>query len=265
MKGNCCVFQPFDGGVYDQRYEETIAPAVRDADLEPYRVDRDLGAVIPVDALHEQIKLAATCLADITTRNPNVMYEVGYALASAQDVVLLCGLDSTSERLPFNIQHRGVIEYRTNAPSDFAKLKAEITSRLKALLQKQATVERIVSASPVSTTQGLQPWEIAALAFIMANRDSTESGVSPNTIKSDLDKAGYNSVAAGLALTSLERKKYIVSATDHDYHGEPFLVHKLTSSGENWLLDNQDKLELRTEQITVTRPRKLITEGDVPF
>jgi hypothetical protein len=253
MQSRCCVFQPFDGGIYDNRYDETIAPAIEDADLEPYRVDRDLGAVIPVEALHQQIKLAAICLADITTRNPNVMYEVGYAIASGHDVVLLCCLDNTTEHLPFNIQHRGIIEYRTNVPSDFAKLKSDITARLNALIQKQASVERIVSASPVLSTNGLQPWEVAALAFILANRDSSDSGVPTYTVKSDLERAGYNSLAAGLALTGLTRKQYVVSDFSRDDNGEPYSVYRLTETGEDWLLENQDQLDLQVEVILMPR------------
>jgi len=33
--------QPFDGGDFDSRYEDVIAAAIREAGLEPYRVDRD--------------------------------------------------------------------------------------------------------------------------------------------------------------------------------------------------------------------------------
>ncbi|MBU0719064.1 MAG: hypothetical protein KJ749_12505 [Planctomycetes bacterium] len=40
--GRCFVIQPFDdGGEFDKRYEDVFLPAIRDAGLEPYRVDRD--------------------------------------------------------------------------------------------------------------------------------------------------------------------------------------------------------------------------------
>ena len=75
--GRCCVFQPFDGGDFDKRFDDVLAPAVEAAGMEPYRVNRDLGSTIPVETLHKEIRSAAICLADITTRNPNVMYELG--------------------------------------------------------------------------------------------------------------------------------------------------------------------------------------------
>ena len=71
----CCVFQPFDNcGEFDERYDDTIAPAVKNAGLEPYRVDRDHGTTTIMDKLHAEIKASAICLADISTLNPNVMY-----------------------------------------------------------------------------------------------------------------------------------------------------------------------------------------------
>ena len=91
MPGQCCVFQIFDdGGAYDKRYDEVILPAVEAADLEPYRVDRDAGAEIPIDTLHEEIRKSVVCLADITPDNPNVWYELGFAVASDQPIVMIC-------------------------------------------------------------------------------------------------------------------------------------------------------------------------------
>jgi nucleoside 2-deoxyribosyltransferase len=81
VNGRCCVFQPFDKGDFDKRFDDVLVPAIEAAGMEPYRVDRDLGSTIPVDTLHQEIRSAAICIADITTRNPNVMYELGYAVA----------------------------------------------------------------------------------------------------------------------------------------------------------------------------------------
>lgn len=91
------MFQPFDHGPYDKRYEDILSPAITAARLEPYRVDRDHAAVIPVDTLHDEIKSAAICLADVTDQNPNVMYELGYALASGKNVVIICAQERASK------------------------------------------------------------------------------------------------------------------------------------------------------------------------
>src|SRR4051794_19493981 len=106
MNGRCCIFQPFGrGGPHDKRYADIIEPAIRAASgLEPYRVDRDDGALVPIDFLHEEIKNATACLADISEANPNVMYELGAAIACATPVVIICS--SGSQAFPFDIRHR---------------------------------------------------------------------------------------------------------------------------------------------------------------
>ncbi len=266
--GRCCVFQPFDKGPYDKRYEDIIAPAIEAADLEPYRVDRDDNAVIPIDTLHEEIRAATISLADITTNNPNVMYELGFAIATGKDVVLISSTQR-AERFPFDIQHRGIIQYTPDSVSDFAKLKEDITNKLKAFLKKQESVREIVSASPVKSTQGLQPHQIAAVAFVMANRDAEADGVTTGTIKSNMADAGYNSLATSLALTHLSRIQFVEAVEDHDMNGEPFFRYKLLTAGEDWLLENQDRLELRLSE-KPPRQGKIpfnhgSTDDDVPF
>ena len=121
MLGQCCVFQPFDdGGPYDKRYDEVISPAIKAADLEPYRVDRDASAEIPIDKLHEEIRGSVVCLADITPDNPNVWYELGFAVASDQPIVMICKKGRT---LPFDTHHRSAIFYTQESPRDFEQLK----------------------------------------------------------------------------------------------------------------------------------------------
>lgn len=265
--GRCCVFQPFDKGPHDKRYEDTLAPAIIAAGLEPYRVDRDDGAVIPIETMHDEIRAATICLADITTRNPNVMYELGHAIASGKDVVLICSLQATS--FPFDIQHRGIIQYALDSASDFDQLRTAITSRIKSLLKKQAATQEIASISPVKSTHGLQPNEISALALVMANVDSSTDRVRAYTIKEDMEKAGYTRLATQLALTRLSRMHFVEAAEEPDYNGDDCVFYRILEGGENWLLENQEKLELRKASRRTVRskeePFQDITGDDVPF
>ena len=54
-----------------------------------------------------------------------------------------------------------------------------------------------------------------------------------------MKKAGYNKVAVSVALVSLAREEYV----DMDEYETP--LYRLTQQGEEWVLANQDKLELR--------------------
>lgn len=128
----CFVIQPFDGGPFDSRFTDVIKPAVKEADLDAYRVDQDPSVSIPIQEIEAGIRDAAVCLADISLDNPNVWFELGYAIAAEKEVVLICS-DARQSKFPFDVQHRAIIRYRTNSPRDFAELQNSITERLKAL------------------------------------------------------------------------------------------------------------------------------------
>jgi len=66
--------QPFDGGTFDKRYEDTFAHAIRDAGLEPYRVDQDPKVSIPIQDIESGIRDSRICFAEITLDNPNVLF-----------------------------------------------------------------------------------------------------------------------------------------------------------------------------------------------
>jgi hypothetical protein len=268
MIGKCCVFQPFDkGGAHDKRYKEIIEPAILSADLEPYRVDKDHSAPIPIDALHQQIRDAIVCLADISTLNPNVMYELGAAIHGEKPVVIISS--APSDTFPFDIRHRKIIQYQKDSPSDFDLLKIEITTRLQAVVKSEANIESIVTASPLKSTHGLRPQEITALCLIMAGRNEN---LTEQDIKGQMERAGYMTFAAALALTSLKRADLISLDQGSDDYNNYFTVYNVTEKGEDWLIQNQDGLEMRLPA-PAEKPRRRaartvaegVDEDDVPF
>lgn len=133
----CFVIQPFDGGAFDSRYDDVLTPAIVAARLEPYRVARDPSVRIPIENIERGIKSSAICLADITLDNPNVWFELGYAIACSREIVLICSTDRRTK--PFDIQHRHIITYKAEAPRDFDRLKHEITPRLMAAQETQTS------------------------------------------------------------------------------------------------------------------------------
>jgi hypothetical protein len=253
MAKRCCVFQPFDeSGPYDRRYSEVIEPAIVAAGLEAYRVDRDPAATIPIDTLESEIRSASVCLADISLDNPNVWYELGYALASGVPVVMIC-LKPRKTKTPFDVQHRSIIYYAQDSPGDFQKLQKSITDRIEAEVHKQSQVADIASASPVSPTEGLRPHEITALALVMAERNSPDDGVGIWITKRNMDKAGFNELATNLAITSLVLMGFAENRQAHDPdNGESYSAVYLLEKGERWLIDNQERLALQLER---TKPK----------
>jgi hypothetical protein len=214
----CFVIQPFDGDAFDKRFDDVLIPAIEKADLEPYRVDRDPTVTVPIDAIETGIREAVACLADISTDNPNVWFELGYALACRKPVVLICSSLRTV-RFPFDIQHRHVITYKTESTSDFDKLRAEIVDRLQAAVAKESRVQSLAQAS-LRETEGLEPHEIAALVIIAESDLDPDSFPSAHSLKQDMGKAGFTEIATVLAVNSLRAKKFVTATQVQSFNSE---------------------------------------------
>ena len=242
----CFVMQPFDGGPYDLRYESVFAPAITAAGLSPYHVDRDPSVSIPILEIENGIRNADICFAEITTDNPNVWFELGFAFAIPREVIMVSS-DERKSKYPFDIQHRNIIHYSTNAPQDFDKLKHSITERLAAVLKKQEEIGRAASLSPVKDTEGLSQHEIVALVTVMQNSFLSGGYTPAFRIKEDMNSAGFTDIAVGISLRTLATKGMLSSDTFYtEDDNSPYFVYKPAAKGEQWLIDNQDKLTLKT-------------------
>jgi hypothetical protein len=84
---------------------------------------------------------------------------------------------------------------------------------------------------------------LIAIAEYCAN---PEEGVSAYNVKQSMLSAGFTEAAASVSLRSLLRKKMVEFSWEIDPRDdERFAVYRLTISGEDWLLSNQDKLVLK--------------------
>jgi hypothetical protein len=255
----CFVIQPFDGGPFDKRYDDVFAPAIRDAGLDPYRVDRDPAVNIPIDEIESGIRSSHVCLADITMDNPNVWFELGFAIAVPREIVLVCA-DERQTKFPFDVQHRNIIRYKTEAPQDFVRLQRSITERVSALLRKQEEIASISEMSPLKDTEGLSQHEMVALVSVMQNSIFTQEGISPWRIREDMSQGGFTDIATSLALNALQRKNFLTVGAATDENGNSYSAYSVTQLGENWLLANQGSVVLKRENKPRRRP-----SDDAPF
>lgn len=261
----CFVIQPFDGGIFDKRYNDVFEPAIKDAGLEPYRVDRDPAVSIPILDIEKGIQDSEICLAEITSDNPNVWFELGYAIAVQKEVVLICS-DERKTKFPFDVQHRSIIKYTTESASDFVNLKISITNRIVALLKKEKQISSLASSSPLNETEGLSTHEIVALATVMQNQFSPTDTVAAYQIKGDMNKAGFTDIAVSISLRSLSRKNMVASDMTSDFNGNEYAAYRVIEKGEDWLFKNQDKLVLQHENATsVATPAAMPDAGEIPF
>lgn len=267
----CFVMQPFDGGTFDNRYNEIIAPAVREAGLEPYRVDQDPSVSIPIQDIERGIRQAQVCVAEITLDNPNVWFELGYAIACGKEVVLICS-DSRTTRFPFDVQHRTIIRYTTGSPSDFNKLKTGITDKIRAYLKKAETLGTVSEMSQlVSDQAGFAQHEIVALAAVAQNIDHSDDHASTFQIRRDMEANGFTPVATTFALKILTRDGYLRVETMSEGYNDQYYGYSLTEKGWAWVLKNQDKFSLQNRGKAVhsstdnTQQTFDNMRGDIPF
>lgn len=69
-------------------------------DIELYRVDEGHGAVDIMEDLLHHMREASLCIADISGNNPNVLWELGYAMALEKPVIIV---SQEIEKAPFDV------------------------------------------------------------------------------------------------------------------------------------------------------------------
>lgn len=257
----CFIIQPFDNDKFDKRFEDIFKPAIEKSGYDAYRIDKDLSVRIPIDEIEKNISESQICFAEITTDNPNVWYELGFAFACDKDVIMICS-DERTGKFPFDIQHRHVITYKTSSKSDFESLEDTITRKINAYKSKSKTVKAI-NNTPIADREGLKSHEIAMLVLIMENQMTSEDYMSVYQLKNEMEKAGYTAIATSVGIRGLAKAGLIVTYKESDDYNnnQEFLACRLTESGESWILDNQDKLEFKIRQ----KQNDTQVEDSLPF
>lgn len=84
--------------------------------------------------IYECIRRADLIIADLTTRNPNVFYEVGYAHALRKTVILLA---SSARNIPFDLRGDPVVVYGKVKGSEIKTLSSRLEEILNEIVKAQ--------------------------------------------------------------------------------------------------------------------------------
>lgn len=120
---NCFVIMPF-ASAFDDVYD-AVKRAIDDAVQLPgscSRLDENRPAGRITERLIQAMHSATFCIADITEERPNVMWELGYAMALQKPTIVITQGQST---LPFDIADVQTIRYDRN------HLRGSLTEPLK--------------------------------------------------------------------------------------------------------------------------------------
>ena len=142
---SCFVMQPF-AQPYGGYYDKVFKPAIEKAGLHPVRADAEIfGTGKIIDQIWRGINNAKVLIAELTTRNVNVFYELGLAHALQKPVVLVA---SNEPDVPFDLKHIRVIYYDVTDPFWGNKLIDKIAENILSALKNP---EEAIFKTPVET------------------------------------------------------------------------------------------------------------------
>lgn len=121
------VVMPFDSD-FDDIYLLGIKPAAEAAGYYCERLDEQIFDETMLARIYNQIGKADIVIGDMTGRNPNVFYEIGYAHALNKRTVLLT---KESSDIPFDLTHHFHIVYE----GKITNLNQKLTERLRHYIQ----------------------------------------------------------------------------------------------------------------------------------
>lgn len=137
--------------VFDAVYKQIIAPAIQAAGLEALRADEEMSGGIIHKPMFERLILSRFAIADLTTANANVFYELGIRHAARPGSTILIFAEGRGQ-LPFDVAPLRALPYRldaSGAPADAAGAVAALTRRLELLRDEWRAHDRAAD-SPIS-------------------------------------------------------------------------------------------------------------------
>ena len=147
------VLMPFSRS-FDDAYRLAIKPACEDAGAYAERVDEQIFSGSILERIYNQISKADVVVADLSERNANVFYEVGYAHALGKTTVLLV---RSAEDIPFDLKHyphivygdrlldlkeklEGTVRWHLQNPSRIEEVSADIFVRINGVPLAEASI-----------------------------------------------------------------------------------------------------------------------------
>lgn len=137
--GTCFVLMPFREP-FNIYYNSIFKPAIKSAQLKAVRADDLFRPSVIVSDLWQMVQDAKVLLAELTTKNANVFYELGLAHAIGKPVVLV---SETMDDVPFDLQQLRVLLYDKDDPAWGDKLSQGIKAAL------EETISSPVDAVPI--------------------------------------------------------------------------------------------------------------------
>jgi len=134
---------------FDAVYNDLIAPAIREAGLDPIRADEEMTGGLIHKPMYERLIFCKFAVADLTTANANVFYELGlrHAVRPWSTVLIF---SKGGSQLPFDVAPLRAMPYTLNTegrPADVETSKAALRKRLDEA--REAAAKEPATDSPI--------------------------------------------------------------------------------------------------------------------
>lgn len=134
---------------FDVVYKELIAPAITGAGMEPLRADEEMTGGVIHKPMFERLILCEYAVADLTTANANVFYELGlrHAVRPWSTVLLF---SKGGSQLPFDVAPLRAMPYQLGpdgTPADVDATKHALTERLASA--RRPALDKPAADSPI--------------------------------------------------------------------------------------------------------------------
>ncbi|MGB3633795.1 MAG: nucleoside 2-deoxyribosyltransferase [Rubrobacteraceae bacterium] len=128
------ILMPFDIG-FEPIYSELIKPALEEAGFNVHRADSTLDQQNILRTIVHSIDNADLVIAELTTSNPNVFYELGIAHGLRKPVVLL---SQELEQVPFDLRSYKIVTYSTHF-DEVHKLKDSLKTIARGIIENSVS------------------------------------------------------------------------------------------------------------------------------
>lgn len=130
----CFVIMPFSPE-YESVYRQVIKPAAESFGLKVLRADDIYSPGVITEQIKAAIHQSRICIADVTGKNPNVLYEVGIAHTLDKSTILL---SQSVEQIPFDLRALRVVIYDTK---QIRRARINLVSTIQEIFGKKELAE----------------------------------------------------------------------------------------------------------------------------
>ena len=132
-ENSCFVIMPFRP-TYQTEYDRVIRPAVEDSGLECVRADEIYSRPHIMEDIWKSLRSARIVIAELTDKNPNVLYEIGLAHLLAKPVIIIT---RNEDDVPFDLKSLRYLHYNIKEPFWGENLRKDLIKMIDKLLQEE--------------------------------------------------------------------------------------------------------------------------------